>query len=167
LPKENVINPFSDLLPHADTGRCVHGFTAAPEDNQQSSPLQVVIALDVNPTRARCFALESALESALETGILDHLAHETLRLTRGHLVLRSQSCGLPMPNPGIAIDTITKVNLQHPERSISPFICMRRWILLSRCSNLKQKPQFRDLLFHHAKPVSARLCYRSGKGRAI
>ncbi len=140
---------------------------AAPEDNQQSSPLEVVIALDVNPTRARCFALESALESALETGILDHLAQRDAAVSL--VTFGSQEPVLRIANakPRDAIDTITKVNLQQSREKYFAVHLYEAMDLALKMFKSEAKPQFRDLLFHHAKPVSARLCYRSGKGRAI
>ena len=79
----------------------------AQEGKQQPS-LQVVIVLDVHPTQGKVFALESALE----TGILDHLAQPDAALSL--VTFGSQAPVLRIANakPSDAIDTITNVNLQ-------------------------------------------------------
>ena len=112
MPKENVINPFSDLLPHADTGRCVHGFTGCAGGQPAIVPSPGGDCPRRQSNQARCFALESALESALETGILDHLAQRDAAVSL--VTFGSQEPVLRIANakPRDAIDTITKVNLQ-------------------------------------------------------
>lgn len=124
--KENVINPFSDLSPRADTVRCVHGFTGCAGGQPAASPPQVVIVLDDNPSQDKMFALESALE----TGILDHLAQRDAAVSL--VTFGSQEPVLRMANakPSDAIDTITNVNL---EQFIDKYFAVHlyeAWILL-------------------------------------
>ena len=106
--KENVINPFSDLLPRPILAGVSTDSPAAPEDNQQPSTLQVVIVLDVNPNQGKVFALESALE----TGILDHLAQRDAAVSLVTFGSREPVLRIAYAKPSDAIDTITNINLE-------------------------------------------------------
>jgi hypothetical protein len=142
--KENVINPFSDLLPHADTGRCVHGFTGCARGQPAIVPSPRGDCLSIQ-TRARCFALESALE----TGILDHLAQRDATVSL--VTFGSQEPVLRIANakPSDAIDTITNVNLQQSREKYFAVHLYEAMDLALKMFKSEAKPQFRDLLFHH------------------
>jgi hypothetical protein len=80
----------------------------AQDENQQPSSLQAVIVLDINPNQRKVFALESALA----TGILDHLAQRDAAVSL--VTFGSQDPVLQIANarPSDAIDAIKSVNLE-------------------------------------------------------
>ncbi len=80
----------------------------APQGNQQLSPLQVVILLDINPNQSKVFSLESGLAS----GVLNHLnqrdaAVSLITFGYGEPALRSANA-----KPSEVVDAIKSVSLE-------------------------------------------------------
>jgi hypothetical protein len=108
-----------------------------------------------------------ALESALETGILDHLAQRDAAVSLVTFGSQEPVSRIANAKPSGAIDTITNVNRRQSREKYVAVHLYEAMDLALKMFKSEAKPQFRDLLLHHAKPVSARLCYRSGKSWAI
>jgi hypothetical protein len=112
----------------------------AQEGNQQPSPLQVVIVLDVNPNQHKVFALESALA----TGVLDRLNQRDAAVSL--VTFGSQEPVLRIANakPSNAIDTITNVNL---EQSREKYFAVHLYRALDLALNqFKDDPRPKSLL---------------------
>ena len=72
-----------------------------------------------------------------------------------------------MPNPVMPLTRSRTSIVNNPREKYFAVHLYEAMDLALKMFKSEAKPQFRDLLLHHAKLFSARLCYRSGKGRAI